>query len=512
MFRFVYSPSFSVILFSLLLLTGAPAWGEANWTAYVGNQTKTAPWAGFLRGVALGRSGTALRSAEAGAAVDNAKLSELASHLAQYARDGDVIAPVGGLGSGRQQQRVNQFLDFISGDNAAAWKQIVEQQTRAVANATKNGQGKVYWQIGNEINSRHFSATFRTWAGAEVPGQSRKQERPARRMENGARAQSGRDSAKEERPPSRRRGDDKDDNGDTRTRAEGGARNDDFVIPIYVEYFLAPTVEGIRKASRELRAPVPIVLGTLANSRAESSRDWLKRLLEYRIEGRFASTLKGRQVYELVDILAIHYLVSYPGDDWRATLDELHAEWVGRGGIRGIWSTEELGRRRALRGIGAATSFKVVARYLDWALDRQATPEQVRVNLWGGNLGQRNTQADYGLSMLEQFLGQTALTPINHEAFGVSDNNIELYGFNSADTGKTVIIVFGRERNTKATLGQLSLGGVPPRKGDVQVHIFSKHGRSTAGRPVRSENGGRLQFKTPLNLDDETTVVIELSG
>ena len=510
MFHFVHPLSFSVILFSLLLLAGTPAWGEANWTAYVGNQTKTAPWAGFLRGIALGRSGMALQAAEAGATVDNARLSELANHLAQYTQEGDVIAPVGGLGSGRQQARVNQFLDFISGDNAAAWKQIVGQQTKAVANAIENGQGKVYWQIGNEINSRHFSATFRTWAGAEVPGQSRQQERSTRRMENDRRAEGGRDGVKEERQHSHRRG--KDNNGDTRTRVEGGVRNDDFVIPIYVEYFLAPTVEGIRNASREIQASVPIVLGTLANSRAESSRDWLRRLLEYRIEGRFASTLKGRQVYELVDILAIHYLVSYPGDDWRATLDELHAEWVGRGGIRGIWSTEELGRRRALRGIGAATSFKVVARYLDWALDRQATPEQVRVNFWGGNLGQRNTQADYGLGMLEQFLGQTALTPINHEAFGVADNNIELYGFNSADTGKTVIIAFGRDRNTKATLGQLSLGGVPRRKGDVQVYLFSKHGRSTADRPVRSENGDRLQFKTPLNLDDETTVVIELSS
>jgi hypothetical protein len=427
--------SLGVFVLLIMLLCNASSYSAERkatpWTAYFGSQDRAAVWAYSVRGIGRGHTGLALRSTLKSPGGDEvSQLAMVEKTVRSLISNHQFIIPVGGLGSGRSEEKVNTFMTMIEKDGASAWKNIVKSQASRFALLAES-QERLYWQIGNEINSKRFNENLRRWGA-----------KPARR-----------------------------------------SRNDDFVIPFYAEYFLAPTVEAIDAASRHVygsEGKIRIVLGTIANARGKGARTWLKSLLEYEIRGTFAKSLTGKRVYDLVDVVAIHYLVTAEKDRWLDMLDALRATWVGRGRIRAIWSTEELGRRRTKQGLGAATAIKVASRYLYWWGERAMTPTEGRCFFWGWNLGRPGTKGDDGLRVLYQFLGDAPLKALGDGVTLFPKAKLESYGFENEVGNKRVVTIFPMPSETTEPIEHLVMRG-RSWTGNIasNMHIFSPKGHAT---------------------------------
>ena len=320
---------------------------------------------------------------------DSGSLEELRRHIAR----GEVVLNVGGLGSGRDTGLVTGFLDEVRRDGGATWKRELADRARRVA-SLPGATDRIYWQFGNELNGPRFLDNLARWGKIS-------------RM-------SGEESMRQ-------------------------------IIPLYVEYFLAPGVEAIRSASQSVHGDpgrIHVMLGSLANARHPRSQRWFDQLLDYTVKGDYAKSLAGRKVNEIVDTLSIHYLVSAPDDGWAAIMDNLAGKWVGRGAVRGIWSTEELGVRRAQAGQGASTALRVASRYLDWWLRHGWTAQQGHCFFWGAEMGQSGTRAGDALRTMHEFTGPAPLTRLP----GAGTGDLESYLFGVAGDRKRVLIAFLQER------------------------------------------------------------------
>ncbi|MFQ5644815.1 MAG: hypothetical protein ACE5FQ_14115 [Thiogranum sp.] len=497
----------SVILAMVVLASvSAEAAETVPWTAYFGDQTSAVSWSGFMRGVGLRSTGMSLaQENDDSLQVLDERLENIAGRVEGVIAERDVVLPVGGLVSGRRQEHVDTFMRRIERDGGKAWKELVYRQTARIARLPGARQ-RVYWQVGNEINSRHYSLSLHTWAGDELG---------EKRSSDGEQARPG---------PQRRRAFDGDRAarggmrpGGKRQRRSGGTRNDDFIIGYYVEYFLAPTVEAINRASKDVYGSphkVNIVLGSLAGSRSTGARSWLDKLLDYRVKGTYAGSLAGRRVSELVDIIAIHYLVSYPGDHWRTVLEDLRSRWVGRDRISGVWSTEELGRRRAIRGLGAVTTTRVMFRYLDWALREGLGPKSARVNFWGGDIGGNATSGESALGLIYQFTGNVPLTPWARDAFPARDPGIEVYGFSTPDRKRHMVALFSSGDGGAGTLGEVPVNVAGLREGmNATLQLFDSQGHSELPVRIRKDNQRWLLTPAqPVDLSSDVTAVFFLAN
>lgn len=458
------------------------------WTSFLGSHSTTGvpeSWAGSLRSVGLNSTGRTTSY--------NAPYNQTISNLISTQQK-SVLVQVGGLQSSK---RLNEALDFLNGiknDGGKQWKDIVYKQALTLAKMP-NGPDQVYWQVGNEINSKDHSLAFHTFFKDGLTS------RPF--------------------------------------------PNDEFVIAGYAEYYLAPTVEALRKASRDSLASdnrIRIALGSIANFSNPSAMDWLSKLLDYRIRGDFAPSLAGKQVKDLVNIVTIHYLITTDDNSWRQVLTQLSNTWIGQGQIQGVWLTEEIGKLWAYAGRGGSTALKVTARYLDWALGRSITPTQGRVFMWGSGLGNAGTTGNEAMQKLFNFLGNTSISKYG-QPIGLNSPDLEAYGFQSnVDPSKKVIFVFPKigakpERLEKKNLNerekareevrmrqrrnqnkseliptpilqQISITSASNTKVNATLNLFSKSGHSTVPVSIASQgNSYRLSLGKGIALPNQAVAV-----
>jgi hypothetical protein len=379
-----------------------------SWTTYVGLEAKSREWMQTIR--IPGRPDIAESPAAVSAMV--AMIKPL------FAQKRALIVPIGGLVSARFPDRVSAYLKKIEQDQGKAWKERVYRQALAVAKVAPSHHHYAL-QVGNEINSRHYTETIGLWRG---------------------------------NPPQAKY-----------------IQNDETIIPIYVEYYLAPTVEAIRKASRAAYKDdnrMQIMLGSLANANNERSQEWLEALLSHRVKGKYAPTLAGQSVHQLVNLISTHYLVTADDQDWRTKLNTLWSRWVGQGRVRGVWATEELGKQRALQNRGAETALKVTARYLSWWGSRQLRPEQSRFSFWGWDLGATNTRGEDGMKALHQCLGNAPLRSLMlQDPAQLKSSSLEAYLFETARSpGKKALFLF-------PTVNLDKLGRRNRQRNYTQAHI-----------------------------------------
>ena len=405
------------------------------WTAYFSTQGSTADWAANVRGVASSLTGVNRLDNPFNDAIVDDRIDDVVTRVAEKVVDEqvNVILPVGGLVSGRSQDGVNAFMDLIEFDDGARFKEIVMRQTRAVAKIS-NANEAIVWQVGNEINSRHFSETMRTWAGEPLCSA-----------------------------------------GNTSSGVQG-CTNDTFYIGLYAEYFLAPTVEAIDAVSLDLygeEARIRISLGTLANARNDAAHEWLEELLNYRIDGKFAPMLAGRRVYELVDIVATHYIVSSNGTDkWRDDLSALRDQWIGAGRIKAQWSTEEVGIRAANGGRGGFVGLRTFSRYMNWWLENDYSSEQGRVNYYGWRQGPTETRINDALQVIYDRIGDI---PLAIAEVNTNDSGLETYGFITPNDDM-VIVVLPDTTSNRSTLTHITLPDLPSAASSIEAHHFSALG------------------------------------
>jgi hypothetical protein len=410
------------------------------WTAYFSTQDSPVDWASAVRGIGRGQTG-----------LPNAKVAPYIQALSTAPLlNKKILLPVGGLDAGRGQAQVKAFMNQVTRDRAKTWKKIVYDQTIALTKIPA-GSSRIAWQIGNEINSKKMAENIHDWAK----------------------------DVKENQSP-----------------------NDEFIIPYYVEYYLAPTVEAIRKASQDSLGSdnrIPIVLGSIANAQNPNSRLWLNKLLEYRVKGTYAKSLANQSVAQLVNIIAVHYLVSSVDENWQPALDDLWKRWVGKGRVVGLWSTEELGKKKAMNGEGASTTLKVAARYLHWWGTRGIKPEAGRVSFWGWRLDSNpGTSGNDGMQALYKFLGNSPVQEIDKGLEAVSNGQMETYLFQAVNQAqKRIAVVWPhvdpdrkqfQEQPSEVTRPKTFLMPVQGWQGTIKatLQVFSPQGILTVPTTVTS--------------------------
>jgi hypothetical protein len=387
-------------LFTVVLICLASSLAAAEpWQNYFGSHYQKKSWA------------ASVRDPQGAGTFAGIYDQDTIATLVDYTSDKDVIYGIGGLGSGRSQSYVDFFLTRMLLDFGEAWKNELTDNVKKIISSSKvSHPSKVIWQFGNEINSKRFAQNVFAWAGNN----------------------------------------------------RNGSAHSESVIPYYVEYFLAPGVEAVNNAYGQAatQEKIRIALGSIAAYSNPKSHDFLSALLNYEIAGLCAKSLKGRKVFELVDVVTVHYIASSNAPSWRSALDEFYSSWIASSKIDALWSTEEIGLKRSENGDGAVFATQVFARYLDWWLSKGMSAQQGRAFLWGLDRGPSGGAAEDAMDSLQKILGQsTELERLSISSEEYEGSNIELYGFTDTKTQKSYVFVFPSDQKKSANLAALNIAG-----------------------------------------------------
>jgi hypothetical protein len=375
------------------------------WTKYTGwhyNSGKVPNWGGWVREYAQNGFGLFITDTTS-STINQSLLENSFQNLNTLNTDIDILQLVGGLGSARDTTQVINWMNFIEQDNGQKWKDIVYEQSLKLTSITE-ANNRIYWQIGNEISSPAYSKTIRYWQGQPF--------------------------------------------GD-------GIPYDDFVIPYYVENFLAPTIEAIDLASTDAygeAGQINICLGSLTNASSNNAQIFLNQLLNYEIVGNNSSSLAGKKVSDLIHIISIHYTAGTAATtEWETILDH-YKSYTNTGRIKGVWSTEEVGIKTAFGGAGGLIGSLATFRYLEWAIKNGYTSGEVRTNYYGWNTGNTITTTNTFNQFLYDYIGNDKLANISKLATTINaTNQTEFHSFITKGQNKKVLAIFPKEYNLNPT-------------------------------------------------------------
>jgi hypothetical protein len=386
---------FATILMLFNSKTNAQTLTQNNWTSYCGwHYANTPSWGGWVRDFFQHSTGFDLiDTVGATLVVDTVMLNNLFNSLSTINPSVDILQLDGGLLQAKDTIKAKIFVDMIDADSGAFWKSLVYEQCNKLAQLT-NSQNRLYYQLGNEITSAAVSKSLRYVQN--LPYSS-------------------------------------------------GFDYDQFNIPFFVEKYMAPTLEAIDSSSLlnfGSKGKINICLGSITNAGNSAALPFTNALLNYTIKGINAPSLAGKKVYELINIITIHYMMGNSSMNvWQNNLNG-YANWIGIGRIKGVWSTEEVGIAKANLGAGAAYSARATFRYLKRAIDSSYASTVVRTNYWAWENGPANTQVDDFNSELYNFLGDVKLSYVDstHTNF-TSTTDLEWHGFLDSTSNKGVLAV-----------------------------------------------------------------------
>ena len=162
----------------------------------------------------------------------------------------------------------------------------------------------------------------------------------------------------------------------------------------YVNDYLAPAIEAVERASRDLYGDplqIQIALGSM-NPYNRQNLEFLKNVMGRTFDGKRAPTLKNEPVWKHIDLLTVHYMTGSPRTI--ETLQQYHDDYLKTGKVKGIWITEDHGRA----GRGPVTILDRGLRFLSWVAHNHLTAEQARLCWWGegerepGGMGREATE------------------------------------------------------------------------------------------------------------------------
>jgi hypothetical protein len=382
---------------------------QNNWNSYCGwHYGNTPAWGGWVREFVQHSTGYDLiDTAGTTLVIDTVKLNSLLTSLSTINSEVDIMQLDGGLGQAKDTVKAKGFINMIKADSAAFWKSLILKQCNKLAQLP-NSQNRLYYQLGNEITSAALSSSIRNALGLPY---------------------------------------------------SGGSDYDQFVISSFVELYMAPTIEAIDSSSAlnfGAKGKINICLGSVTNAGNNAAKPFTDALLNYTITGAYAPSLAGKKVYELINIITIHYMMGNSSKNvWENKINE-YANWIGTGRIKGVWSTEEVGINKASSGAGAAYSARATFRYLKWAIANNYTSKVVRTNYWAWDGGPANTQVSNFNTELFNFLGNVKLGYVNplHTSF-IDSSNMEWHGLITDSTYKKAVLVV--PGTTTQTITQVKL-------------------------------------------------------
>lgn len=355
------------------------------WTSYMGSVGGGADWATWNRHWLAASTGMSLvRDPSLTSSLYSSAASDLATH--------DLMLPITAFV--RDSASMSEFLNLIQDGGVATWQEAVRAEVETLSLVDPSAK-RVFYQLGNEITAKSISTNLRSWTASRGIAIS------------------------------------------------GVARSyDTEMIPYYVEYFLAPTVDKVMQASSQYfgdpKAAI-IALGSIGNALTTDARAWLDVLLDYQVQGTYAPALQGLRVYDLVDLITVHYVGPNSG------LDEIWDKWKNKGRIRGLWTSEEIGSKAVDSGHGAGRALLTTAEQLNWFYKRTLTPEQSRVAFydWNRDAAVAGTSVNEAMQVLYGFVPNDPLEVFS-DGVTIAGNPGTLYGYrlNSVtDNNKRLIIV-----------------------------------------------------------------------
>lgn len=422
---------------------------DLPWTSYLGTSNQPVPWGKTVRAPYHYKLGEGLLAQEAVTKIADInlfleKLSKLAgSHPSVILGIGPTAA---NFGEGKEG--VDTYRALIRRDGGKSWKKRVTEAA-SVVHLALGSEGHIYWQIGNEVNA--------------LTGFS-KLDDPSKKFS---------------------------------TRGE---KSD---IGPYVEWVLAPIAEALieaRSAMPATSARLSIMLGSIASARNPKNTQWLEALLDYRIKGTYAPTLRGKAVHEVVDVAALHYLVSRADTDWEARLTGVYNRWVRSGRLDALFLTEEVGKRYAEAGLGGSAAMKVLGRYLYWSAREKVDPEKSRMLPWILWRVKDENNVDQMMTRVYRFLGDTALD-VTAQRVG----RLEAYRLATKDGSKVLGIVFNTQK------GAASIERVPLSAGRAAVPRCTVLApRSVADVSCTNGADGTIKLGKSIKLLDDDVLLIQV--
>lgn len=147
----------------------------------------------------------------------------------------------------------------------------------------------------------------------------------------------------------------------------------------YVTQYLAPAIEAIERASRDVYGDprrIRILLGSV-NPYNQPNIRFLKGVMESRFDGKQAPSLKGGPVWKHFEAVNVHYM--FGNEKNVPAMQEFLDAYVRTGRVKALWDTEEHGRA----GKGPVTILETGLHFLDWVARNRLTPAQTRAIWWG---------------------------------------------------------------------------------------------------------------------------------
>ena len=390
-------------------------------TDYLGSLYQTFDWSGAVRDPM--RDELEIQNANTYVAINDEDKSELNS----LATEREIIAQIGGMGSAKiapgatqPSDQFSAYMDAIIADNGEQWRSVVQSRATEVAMALPEG-AQFYWQIGNEVNAASYTLNSVLYFNNETEGLS----------------------------------------------------NEAFGMKVYVEYFLAPTIQGFMDSEVSTGKDNRIALGSVSAFSAPSSQTFLNDLLNYEISGSYAPALAGHKVHELIDLITIHYLAHAHSETnpthWRDVLQSVYDTWV-KDNITGVWTTEEVGINLAQGGLGAGAAITVAGRYLEWISNNKFTPAQSKWFNFGTNAGSTGQRISDATNQIYTLIGGTAKevaeeesdeTTLTHLHTSYYDSSYEVRSFGIGDPSSTegIILLISGLADSESQVTALTLDG-----------------------------------------------------
>jgi hypothetical protein len=451
----------------------APQSAYIPWVSYFGAQDQAFPWGKGVRGI--GRGKLLLEKDISSTVVQVENLVK---------QDYTVILPVS------MAFRAIAPSDLIKSSSGvkpnakatAKFKQILTEQSLRIMSIPGSAD-RVYWQIGNEINSRGFKRNL-------IAGQPP--------LKKGERA------VKQSKLPEKLRIDDPSS------------------VPEYVEYFLLPSLDALNAAAAKAyggKTRPKILLGTVGSLWRPTAVSFLDVLVSYRIpENSPYPMYRGKYLTELVDIVGFDYLASLDDQGWNKTLPSLYSKWLGKNRISGVWSTEEIGIGKSRVRQAAQTAVKVASRYLSHWSDYNLSPTQAKSFFWGWGLGEPATQGKLGLNLLSQYWGTDKikhLRPSSNYMRLNATGNLEVYLFQTQTSRNLTLIAFPRTQSDVVSLSSIRINSQATSSGaNASLSLLNTSGIS---QPVvissKDKSGGLfIRPASSIVLQNQDVVVLNIKA
>jgi len=278
----------------------------------------------------------------------------------------------------------------------------------------------------------------------------------------------------------------------------------------YVEGYLAPAVEAIRRAARDVcgdERRATILSGSVANIYNPASVRWLRSLMDCRIEGKQARSLAGTEVWKHVDILTVHY--PFGSARGEAVMQEIHDAYLKTGKVEGVWVTEDHGAS----GKGPATVVTRAMRFLAYAASNGLNARQARLVWWGVGRPKPGGRGIETVNRLGRFLSGGPLRWSRHR-LGDAEATVlvRLGGDGAAD--RILLAVVPDDGKTVAP-GAIAIeagDGAAPRQWLARAVQFSAERPPTDHNVSATLENGRVTVPVDGPIDGPWVLFVEADG